>query len=118
MLARERAHMDASELKRELAKVKSGKNGRYPATLRDAVVEYAAKAKEHGKSHAKVAAELGMSEPTLSFWRAQARSRGNLVPVAIVAAPRVEREPIVEPGPLRVRGLDIAGVAELLKRLA
>jgi hypothetical protein len=46
--------MDASELKRELAKVKSGKSERYSAALRDAVVEYAAKAKEHGKSHAKV----------------------------------------------------------------
>jgi transposase-like protein len=110
--------MEATELKRELAKAKSSKGGRYPAALRDAVVEYAAKRKEHGTSHAKVAAELGMSEPTLSFWRSQARSRGNLVPVAIVAAPRVEREAIVELGPLRVRGLDIAGIAELLKRLA
>jgi len=41
-----------------------------------------------------------------------------LTPVAIVAAPVIEREPIVELGPLRVRGLDIVGVAELLKRLA
>jgi transposase-like protein len=110
--------MEASELKRELAKVKPGKGGCYPAALRDAVVEYATTAKKHGTSHAKVAAELGMSEATLSFWRTQARGPGNVVPVAIIAAPPVERELIVELGLVRVRGLDIAGVAELLKRLA
>src|SRR5262245_40599048 len=110
--------MEVSDLKRELAKAKPAKGGCYPAALRDAVLEYTAKAKKHGKSHATVAAELGMSEATVSFWRSQARGPGNVVPVAIVAAPPVERELIVELGGLRVRGLDIAGVAELLKRLA
>jgi transposase-like protein len=110
--------MEAPELKRELIKAKASKHGRYPAALREAVVEYAARCKKHGKSHANVAVELGMSVQTLCYWRALARNRGHLTPVAIVAAPPVEREPIVELGPLRVRGLDIAGVAELLKRLA
>jgi transposase-like protein len=110
--------MEAPELKRELIKAKASKRGRYPAALREAVVEYAARCKRNGKSHAKVAVELGMSVQTLCYWRALARNRGHLTPVAIVAAPAVEREPIVELGPLRVRGLDIAGVAELLKRLA
>jgi transposase-like protein len=110
--------MEAAELKRELVKVQAGKRGRYPVALRDAVLEYAARAKRHGKSHAKVAAEIGMSVQTLCYWRAAARRRGALTPVAIVATATTEREPIVELGPIRVRGLDVAGVAELLKRLA
>jgi transposase-like protein len=110
--------MEAQELKRELLKAKASKRGRYPAVLREAVLEYAARSKKHGKSHAKVAAELGMSVQTLCYWRAIARRRGALAPVAIVASATIEREPTVEFGPLRVRGLDIAGVAELLKRLA
>jgi transposase-like protein len=110
--------MEATELKRELIKAKASRRGRYPVGLREAVLEYAARSKKHGKSHVKVAAELGMSVQTLCYWRAVARNRGALTPVAIVPAPVVEREPVVELGPLRVRGLDVAGVAELLKRLA
>lgn len=110
--------MEAAELKRELIKVQAGKRGRYPVPLREAVLEYAGRAKKHGKSHAKVAAELGMSVQTLCYWRAAARRRGALRPVAIVAAHIGEREPVVELGPIRVRGLDVAGIAELLKRLA
>jgi transposase-like protein len=109
--------MEAADLKRELVKVQNGKRGRYPATLRDAVLEYAARSKRGGKSHSKVAAELGMSVQTLCYWRAAARKRGSLMPVAIVAT-AAEREAVVELGPVRVRGLDVAGIAELLKRLA
>jgi transposase-like protein len=108
--------MEAAELKRELVKVQVGKRGRYPAALREAVVEYMARSKRSGKSHSKVAAELGMSVQTLCYWRAAARKRGALMPVAIVAT-ATEREPVVELGPVRVRGLDVSGIAELLKRL-
>jgi hypothetical protein len=37
--------------------------------------------------------------------------------VAIVAEREPRRELVVEYGPLRVRGLDVGGLAELLKRL-
>jgi len=60
--------MDAPELKRELVKVKASKGGRYPAALREAVLEYAERTKKNGRSHAKVAAELGMSVQTLCYW--------------------------------------------------
>jgi len=85
--------------------------------LRDAVLRYATRAKQQGKSHVEVAAELGMSLQTLAYWRALARRPDALVPVAVVAERRPEREVLVEFGPLRVRGLDVAAVAELLKRL-
>jgi transposase-like protein len=110
--------MDAAELKRELAKIRGTKGGRYPASLRDAVLDYTSRAKRHGKSQAKVAAELGMSVQTLCYWRGLLRNRGALAPVTIVAPQAVERDIVVECGPLRVRGLGIEHVAELLRRLA
>lgn len=109
--------MDASELKKRLAAARAAKRGRYPAALREAVVAYARKRREERVSQAKTAAELGLSAATLSYWCAPARRAGTLAPVAIVAEREPRRELVVEYGPLRVRGLDVGGLAELLKRL-
>jgi transposase-like protein len=106
--------MDATELKQALSKAKVGKRGRYPAALREAAVKFVEVAKRGGQSHRKVATELGISEQTLWAWRA-AKRRGVLVPVAVVE--HTANELVVECGPLRVHGLDVSGVAELLKRL-
>src|SRR4051794_10574224 len=107
--------MEASELKRRLAQCRG--RGRYPAELREAVLAYAARRKAERVSQGRVAVELGMSEQTLCYWRAMARQRGGLAPVAIVQGPVELRELVVECGPLRVRGLDVGGLAELLRRL-
>jgi hypothetical protein len=109
--------MDGAELKRELSRAQAQRRGQYPVALRDAVLEYASRAKRQGKSQAKVAAELGMCLQTLAYWRMTARRKGSLTPVAIVAEPPRAQELVVEFGPLRVRGLDVSGVAELFKRL-
>jgi hypothetical protein len=42
---------------------------------------------------------------------------GGIASVAIVAQRAAEREVVVECGQLRVKGLDVGGVAELLRRL-
>ena len=109
--------MEASALKRRLAQGRGRGRQGYPAELREAVVAYAARRKAERVSQSKVAAELGMSEQTLCYWRALARQRGGLAPVAIVECAPERREGVVECGPLRVRGLDVSGVAELLRRL-
>ena len=103
------------ELKRQLAHGRIRK--RYPAELREAVLAYAAKRPAERVSQSKVAAELGMSEQTLGYWRALARERGGSAPVTIVANPERSHDVVVECGPLRVRGLGVSGVAELLRRL-
>jgi hypothetical protein len=110
--------MDATELKRLLAKGRTSRRGRYPLKVREVVVAYAAKRRAQKASREVVAAELGMSAATLSYWCAPARSRGALEPVIIVARHESAREVVVECGPLRVRGLDVGAVAELLRRLA
>jgi transposase-like protein len=101
-----------------LRRVRASGRGRYPLELRKAVVEYASQARQRGTSGAKVAAELGMSSHTLQYWQAAARGHAQLLPVKIVADATATQEVIIECGQVRVRGLDIAGVAELLKRLA
>jgi hypothetical protein len=110
--------MDGDGLKKRLRRARSGGRGRYPLDLRKAVVEYASRARHQGKSGAMVAAELGMSAHTLQYWQAAARGHGQLLPVKIVAGTMPTREVIIECGQVRVRGLDIPGVADLLKRLS
>jgi transposase-like protein len=107
--------MEIGELKRELGRCRDGKVRRYPAAVREAVLAYAEQAKREGRSHCKAAAELGMSVQTLCGWWAQRREA--LVPVAIVGTSAASGEIVVECGALRVRGLDVDGVVELLKRL-
>ncbi len=81
------------------------------------MLAYASRRRSERVSQEKVAAELGMSPQTLCYWRALARQRGGIAPVATVAQRAPEREVIVECGPLRVKGVDVSGVAELLRRL-
>jgi transposase len=109
--------MEATELKRELARVRADKRGRYPTALREAVLEYASRAKKQGRRNREVVAELGVSEQTMSNWRA-AGTRGTLAPVTVVPRSEPRSELVVEYGPLRVRGLDVGGIAELMRRLA
>jgi len=110
--------MEGTELKRLLAKARGDRRSRYPARLREAVIAYAAKRRAQKVGRDAVAAELGMSVATLSYWCAPARTRGALEPVTIVARSEATQEVVVECGPLRVRGLDVVAVAELLRRLA
>ena len=101
-----------------MRRARSGGRGRYPAELREAVLSYASREKRRGTSGAKVASELGLSVQTLQYWRTATRRRGQLLPVAVVAERAPERELVVEFGRVRVRGLDLDAVTELLKRLA
>lgn len=109
--------MDARDLRKRLRAARDAGN-RYPGTLREAVVEYARAEHREGRSFMRICEELDMSHQTLAYWRAKAS--GRLVPVSVVAAhdETTEKDVVVECGPLRVRGLDVAGVAELLRRLA
>ena len=108
--------MDSGNLKRRLRSARRA-GRRYPRALRSAVLDHARKAKEAGTSDAALAAELGMSLGTLQYWRATER-RGNLVPVTIVETPAPSPGLVIECGRLRVYGLDLDGVTELLRRLA
>lgn len=110
--------MEAEDLKRRLAKARASGRRTYPAALREAVVRYASQRRAERVGRDKIAAELAMSAGTLDYWCGQTRPRGSLTPVAIITEPESRREVVVECGPLRVRGLDVPTLAELLRRLA
>lgn len=110
--------MDTGELRRRLRKGRRGRRGWYPAELREAALAHVSEAKQAGKTEAQIASELGMSLATLQYWRAGARRKGQLVPVTIAAEAALTSALVVECGSLRVHGLDLGGVAELLRRLA
>ena len=108
--------MDSDSLKRRLRSARRA-GRRYPTALREAVLDHARKAKEAGRSDAALTSELGMSLGTLQYWRATER-RGKFVPVTVVEAPAQAPGLVIECGQLRVHGLDLDGVTELLRRLA
>jgi hypothetical protein len=108
--------VDSGDLKRRLRSARRA-GRRYPIGLRSAVLDHARKAKEVGKSDAALVTELGMSLGTLQYWRAT-EQRGKLVPVTVVEAPAPASGFVMECGRLRVHGLDLDAVTELLRRLA
>jgi hypothetical protein len=100
---------------------RSGRRGagrRYPAEVRQRGAAYLAARKAAGAPMSVVLHELGLRRDTLVRWVRPAgpRMKPRFVPVAVVE----DQAGIVVHGPrgVRVEGLDVAGVAELLRRLA
>ena len=109
--------VDSGDLRRRIKRARRGGQGRCSAELREAALLFAAKAKSGGQPDAKTAAELGLNVHTLRYWRSAGHSRGRLVPVAVVAERAPATEVVLECGRLRIRGLRIESLAELLGRL-
>lgn len=104
-----------------------GKRGRghaYPEPLRTEIIEYAAARRAAGVKIDTIGEELGIPWRTLVRWMPRVR-KGRFRPVEI--ADKVEAlkvSPSVTPGPvvhgprgLRIEGLDLEGLAELVRRL-
>jgi transposase len=108
---------------------KLGQRGRttpYPKELRDEAVDYARERREQGATWSLAARELGIGIDSLTNW-ARLAGRGAVKPefrqVALkqgeVAVGVTGSALVVHgPGGVRVEGLDVAGLAELLRRLA
>ena len=100
---------------------------RYSAAFRAEVVLIARARVADGIAVARIARELGLRTQTLSLWL-----RGT--PATALRAVRVERDPdsaipvavatsgirpvVVTPSGLRVEGLDLAGIVQLMRSLA
>jgi transposase-like protein len=99
-----------------------GAGRRYPPAVRQLAVEYFRRRRAAGATLASISRELGVKRHTLVGWTAApevAAEAPRFVPVHVVADAPVELGIVVHgPGGLRVEGLDLAGVAELLRRLA
>jgi transposase len=99
---------------------------RYTATQRREAVRLAREEVAGGGSLAEVARRLGMPPHTLYSWRDAAtgrrRSKARPRPIEVVedlvVAPPPRTLVVHGPAGLRIEGLDIIGVAELVRRLA
>jgi transposase-like protein len=110
------------ELRKEVDRLGARRRGRrVPEALRDAIVEHAAECHAAGMSGAHVARGVGITEWTLIQWRKAypQPQRASFLPVAVVEPPRSVQMPLVVHGPagLRIEGLDLGGIAELIRRL-
>jgi len=100
---------------------RAGAGRPYPAALRRSVVQYHREREQEGASVRKVAAELGVSEASLARWSRTEQERGPAFhAIELVAEPVRRPSGAVLHGPkgLRVEGLTVAELAELMERLS
>lgn len=92
----------------------------YPEELRREALAYAEARKVEGATARAIADELGVSAEALSRWQTGKswRRRAAFAPVTIESdKPRRPAGIVVYAGTMRIEGLDVDGVAELLRRL-
>jgi transposase len=91
-----------------------GRGNAYPKGLRSEIVDYARARRSAGIPIETIGAELGMPWRTIRRWLPAVRGK-RFRPIEIIAT----RREVVVHGPygLRIEGLDVDGVAELVRRL-
>ncbi|MEI9947923.1 MAG: hypothetical protein WDO74_10865 [Pseudomonadota bacterium] len=109
------------ELKSELSELGPRGRGRpYPKGLLEKLLSYTVARRRQGAKLVEVATELGMQNQTLSRWLGEKRAAKRFDRVEVVAVPPTTiATTILVHGPrgLRIEGLDIAAVAELVRRV-
>ena len=95
----------------------------YPIALRTPALRFVRARLAGGSSLTAAAAELGLGVDTVRRWQAGGRGRrlrrARVRPVVIVSAPPTAPALVVHgPAGLRVEGLDVVALAELLRRLS
>jgi len=110
------------ELKVELSKLGPRGRGRaYPKGLLEKLLSYTVARRRQGASIIEVASEVGINFRTLARWLG-ARKTARFGRVEMIAAPvttAAAATAVVVHGPrgLRIEGLDLAAVAELVRRV-
>lgn len=98
-----------------------GAGRRYPEAVKREVLAYLGERRKEGRGYATVAAELGIPRRSLKLWSSTPRPSASprFVAVTVDAAPSSATGIVVHgPAGLRVEGLDLAALAELIRRLA
>lgn len=99
-----------------------GPRDRYTAALRELAAEYWRVRKAEGAALEEAAEELGIDERSLRRWtrpasRAPRFHRVEVLPEKVTAAKASSQLVLHGPGGVRVEGLDVEALAELLRRL-
>ena len=107
------------ELRTALSKLgEMGRGKRYPRALLEKMLSYTVARRRQGATLLAVGGELGMNWKTLARWVGERKAAPRFERVQ-VAAPAAAPRTLVVHGPrgLRIEGLDVDGVAELVRRL-
>lgn len=96
-----------------------GKGKPYPKGLLEKLLSYTVARRRQGAQVIEVAGELGMNWRTLTRWLGERRSAKRFERVEVVATAAPAASTLIVHGPrgLRIEGLDLAGVAELVRRV-
>ena len=109
---------------RRQQELRAGTAIRYPEQLRRQALAYASRRQQAGDSLKSIARRLGLRPQMLFYWQKKASSnrlrRVKIAPVQDTRATPVETGPVVlvTPRGLRVEGLDVNRLAELLRALS
>lgn len=99
-----------------------GAGRRYPEAIKRDALAYLAERREAGRGYSSVSVELGIPRRSLKLWSAAPRPSGSARFVAVTLMPSEATLPsrivVHGPGGLRIEGLDLAGLADLVRRLA
>ena len=95
-----------------------GQGTRYPEPLRAKAVKYLQLRQGGGVSVNVIAGELGVGSGTLLRWAAKTAGKGPaFLPVTVTAPSADNRIVVYSPNGLRIEGLDVAGLADLLRQV-
>jgi transposase len=111
--------MDAKTLKDRIGEARRA-GARVPHSLQETVLKHVEQQQAAGLSMKAIGIELGMSFHTLSYWRARhSRPQATaLTRVKVVEPKRAEQDVVVHgPSGLRIEGLSVSQLAELIARL-
>ena len=112
----------AERLRGALATAERAGAGRpYPKELRAAAVEHRREREREGAALGEVAAELGVSAITLERWSRKSPERSaSFRAIELVGEPVRRASAVVVHGPrgLRIEGLTVSEIAELVERLS
>lgn len=108
-----------TELRDAIVKSRHGKvRWRCPANLRNEVVSYVASRRDSGSSVMEIAADLGVSDSTLTRWMtAEKNKKGSMSAVRVKETAMSSGVVLVTPRGYRIEGLDVASAAHLLRSL-
>jgi transposase len=107
------------ELKQSLSTLeRRGRGKPYPKGLLEKVLSYTVARRREGATVVAVAGEIGLNWRTLTRWVGERKAAGKRFERVEVVAPIAQRALVVHgPRGLRIEGLDLAGVAELVRRV-
>jgi transposase-like protein len=108
-----------AEIRAALVRTDIGLGRPYPEAARTAAVDWAERRQREGHGWVSIASELGVSPTTLRKWQQERRgTSSSFCPVKIVEPASSTRGIVVHaPGELRIEGLSVAELAELVRRL-